>query len=273
MNRIAIYGKGGIGKSTVATALCSLQAGRGKKVLFVGCDPKHDASARLVDTFPVRTAMGAISQYGERQISVEQIVMHGRQGVDCIECGGPEPGVGCAGRGITKTFEVLARLGFDFQTYDTVVFDVLGDVVCGGFATILRPTFAQAVYIVVSAEIMSLFAANNICRAVERYASSGLALGGLIGNSREVPGEDRVLHAFAERLNTRLLVMLPRSDEFHRAERAGKSLVEFTPDAELIGRFELLADEMDRVKADRCPPPRPMGEVAFDEYIRTILFP
>jgi len=136
--RIAVYGKGGIGKSTIATSLCAAWTRAGRRVLFIGCDPKHDGAMKLVDEFPVRTIFGSMAIHGERNLRLDHFLMHGRSGIDCIEVGGPEPGVGCAGRGITKALELLARLDFDWPAYEIVVWDVLGDVVCGGFAAPLQ---------------------------------------------------------------------------------------------------------------------------------------
>jgi len=266
--KLAIYGKGGIGKSTIATALCVSYAARGKKVLFVGCDPKHDASMKLVAEFPVRTIMGTMAAYGERNLRLDHFVMSGRHGIDCIEIGGPEPGVGCAGRGITKAFEILGRLRFGWANYDAVVYDVLGDVVCGGFAAPLYAARAEQVYVVASGEVMSLFAANNVCHAVRRFAGGGVVLGGLIGNARDVAGEKVLLERFARRLRTKLVAFFSRSDLVQEAERARRTVVEFAPGSAISRQFDALAAGIAGVEPGKLKKPSPMSEMQFDAFAK-----
>jgi nitrogenase iron protein NifH len=268
--KIAIYGKGGIGKSSIATALCVEFARQGRRVLFVGCDPKHDASMKLVDQFPVHTIMGAMATWGERHLRLEQFLMRGRHGIDCLEVGGPEPGVGCAGRGITKAFEVLVRLGFDWPSYDTVVYDVLGDVVCGGFAAPLHAAHAEQVYVVVSGEIMSLYAANNVCHAVRRFATGGVALGGLIGNARNVAHEEAIVRRFATRLQTRLLTLFPRDERMQEAEQLRRTVVEHAPQSDLAREFAALARRIGKARPSAARPPRPMSELQFDQFVKDL---
>jgi len=230
MRTFAIYGKGGIGKSTVASTLAVLFAQHGSRVLLVGCDPKHDSSYKVVERSKVRTVMGLLQQKGDDGVTREDVLMKGRvPGLTCIETGGPEPGVGCAGRGITRMFELLAELGLPGDGYDVIIYDVLGDVVCGGFAAPIRAGYAKEVYVVLSGEVMALYAANNICRAVQNHKRTGVRLGGLIANLRGVPNEERVLERFSRAVNVPLLPSIPRDPAILDAETALQTVVEYAP--------------------------------------------
>lgn len=263
---IAFYGKGGIGKTTVASNISALFARRGDRVLQIGCDPKHDSCHKLVDRRAVRTVMDMLMLRRGAPLTKDDIIMQGRCGVHCIETGGPEPGVGCAGRGITKMFETLRDTDVLSGAYDTVIFDVLGDIVCGGFAAPLRSGMAKEVYIVLSGEIMAMYAANNLCRAVERYARNGVSLGGLVANLRGVPNELSLLERFADAVGTRLLHPIPRSETVQRAELASRTVIEFAPDSDAARRYEALFEQISRDSAGRAAP-RPMDDSAFEDFI------
>ncbi len=183
--KIAIYGKGGSGKSTISAALSVAMARRGLKVLQVGCDPKADSTLALTGGKRIPTLLDLLSR-GIIRPEPEQFIVAGRHGVDCVEAGGPAPGAGCGGRGIARMFELFNEIHlFEKRPYDVVIFDVLGDVVCGGFAAPLRYGFAERAFIVVSEEPLSLYAANNIIHAIETYRASGVRLGGLIVNESD----------------------------------------------------------------------------------------
>ena len=263
---IALYGKGGIGKSTVAANLSASLALRGLKVLHVGCDPKHDSTMTLVDGGPVRTV---IRQLASRVASPADIVMRGRLGLDLIECGGPEPGVGCGGRGVSKMFEVLDELDLIAAGgYDVAIFDVLGDVVCGGFAAPLKQGRAELVYIVVDDGVMALFAANNIARALRRFASNGIALGGLIVNRVDESTPVAAMERFASELSTKVIAWVPRDPVVRKAEVLRRPVVDLSPQSNVTRVIEELASRILADSAEAHPLPTPIDESRFDEFIR-----
>ncbi len=265
MRVIAFYGKGGIGKTTVASSMSELFAESGKRVLQIGCDPKHDSCYKLVPRGSVRTVMGVLQ---ERSMPLaSDIIMPGVAGVHCIETGGPEPGVGCAGRGITKMFETLRELGLPGDRYDVVVCDVLGDIVCGGFAVPMRSGFANEIYIVLSGEVMAMYAANNICRAVVKYSRSGVRLGGLVANLRAVPREEETLLRFADSVGARLLHPIPRDETVQLAERVSRTVISHAPESEAARHYRMLFDEITARAPSVFAEPKPMSDEEFDEFV------
>jgi len=267
MRTLAFYGKGGIGKTTVATNISVLFAKNGQRVLQVGCDPKHDSSYKLVPRDQVRTVMGLLAADGARTPTREQVVMHGRMAVDCVETGGPEPGVGCAGRGITRMFEVLSEAKVLEAGYEVVVYDVLGDVVCGGFAAPLRRGFAREVYVVASGEIMALYAANNICRAIATHARNGVALAGIIANLRGSSRERSTLQSFASRIGSRLLHAIPQHELVQQAERESRTVIEHAPESDIAHHYEaLFAQVLATTQADWCVP-SPLEDAEFERFV------
>ena len=268
-NRIAIYGKGGIGKSTIATNLSILFAQQGQKVLHVGCDPKRDSSLKLMDGKAAASVLEALAAEGAK-VAAEHIVAVGRHGVEVIESGGPEPGVGCAGRGVSLMIERIDELEvIESRGYDVVVYDVLGDVVCGGFAAPLRQGAGRQVYIVTSEEPMSLFAANNIAKAVIRFQRNGVSLGGLIANIRD-PGDYRTpMAAFAERLGTTILAYIERDPLVRKAEYRFRTVVEDYPSSPIAGALRDLSAEIERRwTAKPASPPTPLQDSEFVTFIR-----
>ncbi len=266
VDQIAIYGKGGIGKSAVATNLSAHYALRGERVLHIGCDPKVDSAVRLLDGNRLVTVMDFA---GDMDVPFASIVNRGRLGVDCVEAGGPEPGTGCAGRGVARTIEMIGESGvLERDTYDVAVFDVLGDVVCGGFASPLRLGFARKVVIVISEQPMSLFAANNITRAIHRYASNGVALAGLVANSvTDATDRDQLLR-FAQALGTRLLAFVPRDPAVPDAENRHHTVAEIAPDSPAARALAALAQELRTLDPAKQPLPTTLSETAFFDFVR-----
>lgn len=241
MLKLAFYGKGGIGKSTVAANLAVAWARRGLTVLQVGCDPKADSTILLRHGEPLPTVLGMVR--AGIPFGLDDVVRPGYAGVLCAEAGGPLPGLGCAGRGIITALERLGQLGV-YERYqpDIVLFDVLGDVVCGGFALPMRDGYADAVYVVTSGENMAIHAAANIGVAVERFAQRGYArMGGIVLNRRDVTDEEAKVQELADDLHTRVVGDLPRSHVVTDAEEAGQTLMEFEPDGEMASAYEALA--------------------------------
>jgi nitrogenase iron protein NifH len=270
LQRIVIYGKGGIGKSTVATALSMAYAQAGKRVLHVGCDPKHDSAMKLVPGGKVPTVLELLLL--GRTLTREQMITAGRLGIHCVEAGGPDPGVGCGGRGITKMFEVMERARvIQDGAYDVVVYDVLGDVVCGGFAAPLKAGAGQKVVIVVSEELMALYAANNVAKVVRTYGYNGLKLAGLVVNLRDNSVDLGPLRHFAQRLGTRILAVVPRSREVREAELDGVTVLDAAPGSEAAARLRALAQEVLALDPATCPEPTPLDHDTFLQEAGAIL--
>ncbi len=268
MERFAIFGKGGGGKSTIATNLSYLYAKAGLRVLHVGCDPKRDSTLRLLGTRAKSSMIDFVFGPAQAKDGIER----SRHGIDCVEAGGPEPGVGCAGRGIILTVEQFERMKLvSPDRYDVVMFDVLGDLVCGGFAAPLRAGFAQKVVVVCSDEPMSLFAANNIARMVRTYASSGAYLAGLVGNSRGSGDEAKaVVDSFAQALGTTVLAHFGREPLVRRAERQNLTVAEYAPDAPISAEYAALAKRLHELDCGTLTPPTPMDDLQLEEFLRQL---
>jgi nitrogenase iron protein NifH len=241
LRQVAIYGKGGIGKSTTTQNLTAGLVELGKNIMVVGCDPKADSTRLLLGGLHQKTVLDTIRD-NRQGIELENLVKIGIKGIRCVESGGPEPGVGCAGRGIITAINMLENLGAYTEDLDYVFYDVLGDVVCGGFAMPIREGKAKEIYIVASGEMMALYAANNICRGITKYASKGeVRLGGLICNSRNVDNELDLLRAFAEELNTKLVYFIPRNNIVQHAELNRKTVIEYSPESSQAQEYRALA--------------------------------
>ena len=252
MRQIAIYGKGGIGKSTVASNLSVAFAEKGLKVMQVGCDPKRDSTRNLTGGVMIPTVLETYRELlrlgrDKHDLTLEDIVHTGSGGVLCVESGGPEPGIGCAGRGVLTAIEILKDLkAFETYNLDIVMYDVLGDVVCGGFAQPIRQGYAREIYLVCSGEFMSLYAANNISKGIQRLSSQAPSrLAGVILNSRgNQKFEQKVLTAFSEKLNSQLMHVIPRSPDIADYEVEGKTIVEGNPESETTHHFRELAEKI-----------------------------
>ena len=253
--QIAIYGKGGIGKSTTTQNLTAGLAERGNKVMVVGCDPKADSTRLLLGGLAQKTVLDTLRDIGE-DLELTDILKEGYKGTRCVESGGPEPGVGCAGRGIITAINQLERLGAYTDDLDYVFYDVLGDVVCGGFAMPIREGKAKEIYIVASGEMMALYAANNISKGIARYArQGGVRLGGIICNSRKVDREYELVEAFAKELGTQLIHIVPRDNDVQRAEIRRKTVIEFNPEAAQANEYRELARKIEENKNFVIPKP------------------
>ncbi len=261
MKRIAVYGKGGIGKSTLSANISAALGLVGQRVLQVGCDPKQDSTRLLLGGRTMATALDYLRRTPPVGRRLDAVLHTGFAGVSCVEAGGPEPGVGCAGRGILSTFELLDQLGIEQLDHDFVLYDVLGDVVCGGFAVPLRNEYAQVVFIVTSGEFMSLYAANNILRGIRNYEGQGPRVGGILFNERGLENEAGRVERFAGAVKLPVVGRFPRSEYFSEAERLGKTVVEAFPESDLAERFRrlawLVAHDPSRFSA--CP--LPAGEL------------
>ena len=244
MLKVAIYGKGGIGKSTVTSNLAAAFANMGKRVIQIGCDPKADSTINLLGGEPLRPVMNFMREEDEEPDELAQISKEGYGGILCIETGGPTPGLVCAGRGIIATFQLLEDMDlFAHYKPDVVLYDVLGDVVCGGFAAPIREGYAEKVLIVTSGEKMALYAANNISSAVRNFEDRSYArVFGIVLNHRNVENEMEKVQAFSEKIGVPIVGEVPRSDEIIRWEDQGKTVIEGNPDSEISKCFFDLAE-------------------------------
>ena len=246
MLKVAIYGKGGIGKSTVTSNLAAAFASMGKKVIQIGCDPKADSTINLLGGEPLRPVMNYMREEDEEPEKLEDISKEGFGGVLCIETGGPTPGLGCAGRGIIAALETLEKKGaYEKYRPDVVIYDVLGDVVCGGFSMPMRRGYADKIFVITSGENMAIHAAANIAMAVENFKDRGYAqLGGLILNRRNVKNEDAKVEELAEDIHSKVIGTLSRSALVTDAEEQKKTVIEAYPDSEMAEEYRILAGEI-----------------------------
>jgi nitrogenase iron protein NifH len=264
MRKVAIYGKGGIGKSTTTQNTVAGLVEMGKKVIVVGCDPKADSTRLLLGGLAQKTVLDTLREEGE-DVELDDVVKLGFKGTRCVESGGPEPGVGCAGRGIITSVNLLEQLGaYDTNMFETdyVFYDVLGDVVCGGFAMPMREGKAQEIYIVVSGEMMAMYAANNICKGIVKFAEAGgVRLGGLICNSRKVDNEQNMIEEFAKMLGTQMIHFVPRENMVQRAEINRKTVIEFEPSHAQADEYRALAKKIDQNQLFVIPKPLEIEEL------------
>jgi nitrogenase iron protein NifH len=265
MRQVAIYGKGGIGKSTTTQNLTAGLAEMGKKIMIVGCDPKADSTRLILGGLAQKTVLDTLREEGE-DIDLKAILKTGYAGIKGVESGGPEPGVGCAGRGIITSINLLEQLGAYTDDLDYVFYDVLGDVVCGGFAMPIREGKAREIYIVCSGEMMALYAANNISKGIMKYAKSGgVRLGGLICNSRKVDGEAELVQSVAKEMGTQMIHFVPRDNAVQRAEINKKTVIDYSPDEPQADEYRALAKEIDG--NDMFVIPKPLMQDRLEELL------
>ena len=265
MRQVAIYGKGGIGKSTTTQNTVAALSEAGNKIMVVGCDPKADSTRLLLHGLAQKTVLDTLRDEGD-DIDLEEILKPGFKGTMCVESGGPEPGVGCAGRGIITSINLLESLGAYTGDLDFVFYDVLGDVVCGGFAMPIREGKAQEIYIVASGELMALYAANNIAKGIHKYAQTGtVRLGGIICNSRMVANEYALLKAFAEEIGSQLIYFVPRDNLVQRAEINKKTVIDFEPESNQAQEYRNLAQNILDNKMFVIP--KPMTQDRLEELM------
>jgi nitrogenase iron protein NifH len=246
MRKIAIYGKGGIGKSTTTQNTVAGLAEMGKHVMVVGCDPKADSTRLLLGGLAQKSVLDTLRSEGE-DVELSDVTKVGFKNTICVESGGPEPGVGCAGRGIITSINLLEQLGAyaPEKKLDYVFYDVLGDVVCGGFAMPIRDGKAEEIYIVCSGEMMAMYAANNICKGILKFAESGgVRLGGLICNSRKVDNEKQMIEELAKKIGTQMIHFVPRDNMVQKAEINRKTVIDFDPTHSQADEYRTLSKKI-----------------------------
>ena len=263
LRQCAIYGKGGIGKSTTTQNLVAGLAELGKKVMIVGCDPKADSTRLILHSKAQNTIMEMAAQAGTvEDLELEDVMKVGYGNIKCVESGGPEPGVGCAGRGVITAINFLEEEGAYDEDLDFVFYDVLGDVVCGGFAMPIRENKAQEIYIVCSGEMMAMYAANNISKGIVKYANSGgVRLAGLICNSRNTAREDELITELARQLGTQMIHFVPRDNVVQRAEIRRMTVIEYDPKAKQAQEYRDLAQKIIDNKNLVIPTPITMDQL------------
>ncbi len=245
LRQIAFYGKGGIGKSTTSQNTLAALAELGQKILIVGCDPKADSTRLILHAKAQDTILSLAAEAGSvEDLEIEMVMKTGFKDIRCVESGGPEPGVGCAGRGVITSINFLEENGA-YEGIDYVSYDVLGDVVCGGFAMPIRENKAQEIYIVMSGEMMAMYAANNIAKGILKYANSGgVRLGGLVCNERQTDKELELADSLAKKLNTTLIHFVPRDNVVQHAELRRMTVLEFAPESKQAEDYRQLAPKI-----------------------------
>ncbi|MDR1800435.1 MAG: nitrogenase iron protein [Lachnospiraceae bacterium] len=261
IKQIAIYGKGGIGKSTTTSNLSAALSEAGYKVMQFGCDPKSDSTNTLRGGTYIPTVLDTLREKGS--VNAHDVIFEGYNGIYCVEAGGPAPGVGCAGRGIITAVELFKQQKiFDELDLDFVIYDVLGDVVCGGFAVPIREGIAQHVFTVSSGDFMSIYASNNLFKGIKKYSNSGGALlGGIIANSINQGYSRDIVDDFAERTKTKIMQYVPRSITVTQSELKGKTTIEAAPDSEQAGVYRELASRIAQHETSSSPHPLELDEL------------
>jgi nitrogenase iron protein NifH len=255
IKQIAIYGKGGIGKSTTTSNLSAALSDMGYKVMQFGCDPKADSTNTLRDGTYIPTVLDLLRE--KKKVDAHEAIFSGYNDIKCVEAGGPAPGVGCAGRGIITAVQLLKQQNvFEELELDYVIYDVLGDVVCGGFAVPIREGIAQHVFTVTSADFMAIYAANNLFKGIQKYSNSGGALlGGVIANSMSHPFQKEIVDDFVARTHTQVMQYVPRSITVTQSELSGRTTIEANPDSEQAKVYRELARRIDEHTESTVPQP------------------
>jgi nitrogenase iron protein NifH len=263
MKKIAFYGKGGIGKSTTQQNTAAAMAFfHDQKVFIHGCDPKADSTRMILGGMNQKTIMDTLRDDGAELVTKDKVISAGFGGILCCESGGPEPGVGCAGRGVITAIDLMEAQGAYTNDLNYVFYDVLGDVVCGGFAMPIRDGKAQEVYIVCSGEMMAVYAANNICKGLVKYAKqSGVRLGGLVCNSRKVDKEREFIEEFAEAIGTQMIHFVPRDNIVQKAEFNKKTVIEYDKESNQAHEYSELARKIIANENFVIPKPLTMPEL------------
>src|SRR5208282_4775987 len=263
LRQIAFYGKGGIGKSTTSQNTLAALAEMGQRILIVGCDPKADSTRLILNAKMQDTVLALAAEAGSvEDLELADVLKIGYKNIKCVEAGGPEPGVGCAGRGVITAINFLEENGAYGDDTDFVFYDVLGDVVCGGFAMPIREGKAKEIYIVTSGEMMAMYAANNISRGILKYAQSGgVRLGGLICNSRKTDKEYELISELARRLNTKMIHFVPRDNQVQRAELRRQTVIEYSPEHPQADEYRTLAKKIADNRDLVIPTPVSMDEL------------
>ena len=267
LRQIAFYGKGGIGKSTTSQNTLAALAELGQKILIVGCDPKADSTRLSLHAKAQNSILSLAAEKGSiEDIELEEVMKYGYQRIRCVESGGPEPGVGCAGRGVITAINFLEENGA-YENLDYVSYDVLGDVVCGGFAMPIRENKAQEIYIVMSGEMMAMYAANNISKGILKYANSGsVRLGGLICNERQTDKELDLAENLAKKLNSKLIYFVPRDNVVQHAELRRMTVIEYAPDSKQAEHYRNLAKKI-HANAGKGTIPTPISMEELEEML------
>lgn len=261
IKQIAIYGKGGIGKSTTTSNISAALSKQGYKVMQFGCDPKADSTNTLRGGTYIPTVLDTMRE--KTQVKPEDVIFKGFNGIYCVEAGGPAPGVGCAGRGIITAVQLLKQLKvYEELDLDVIIYDVLGDVVCGGFAVPIREGIAEHVFTVSSADFMAIYAANNLFKGIQKYSNSGGALlGGLIANSINAPYSKEIVDDFVARTKTRVVEYVPRSVTVTQAELQGKTSIEASPHSDQAKIYNKLATKVIETTESKVPSPLTTSEL------------
>ena len=258
---IAIYGKGGIGKSTISSNVSVNLSLQGKKVLQIGCDPKHDSTLLLQKS---RIEPKTVIEYLQKECSLEEILTTGKHGVSCVEIGGPQPGLGCAGRGIISGLQKLDSFAdYDTSVFDCVIYDILGDVVCGGFFEPLKKNMVDEMYVVTSGEFNSLFAAYNLCKGYNncKLNERGIKFAGIIGNMRGIPQEEEIIKRFCSSLNVPLIAIIPRDNRIEECTIKGMPIADLFPDSDVKKKIDGICQYMGEQKKDVRPTPLSLEEI------------
>lgn len=268
MERIAIYGKWWIWKSTISTNISACYSMKWKKVLQVGCDPKKDSTKKLLQGKKIPSVLELIKNTEEFS-DIKELTTKWFNSIDCIESWWPIPWTGCAGRWIAKMFEIFDDVDLLNTDYDIVLFDVLWDVVCWGFASPLREWYWEKIFIVISEEIMSMYACNNICKAVLEYSDNWIYIWWIIVNARNNNINKTVIEKFVNKIWLNIIAFIPRSEVIACAEYKSMSLAEYNNDSEVIKTFYELIENIWKIDKKNSKTPKPMNDEDFEEFFKT----